>query len=277
MLLGIVLAALILIGIWLWSYSAKPEWLTNRTLMSTVEYVCDGDKKVSTSFYQGPEAPRPEPGEIPVSNDSVDVAFDNGSKMSLRHVVSASGARFANEDESFVFWTRGYDAFVMKNDEIDTEYENCTSFDPRNSTFTIDGEEVTLVNGEASKEAAPGSSARMVTKYLDNEAAGDLNADGKQDMAFWVTQETGGSGVFYYVVAALRAETGPSFGYNTTEAFFVGDRIAPQSLSISSETGELEVNYLDRSAGEPMAAAPTREETLILKVTADGALQKVTR
>ncbi len=42
----------------------------------------------------------------------------------------------------------------------------------------IEGEAVTLVNGVAEKELAPGSASKQVTSYFGNEAAIDLNSDG---------------------------------------------------------------------------------------------------
>jgi hypothetical protein len=52
-------------------------------------------------------------------------------------------------------------------------------------------------------------------------------------------------------VAALKTES----GYTGTNAVFLGDRIAPQTTSITD--GTLIVNYADRAPGEPMTAAPS--------------------
>ena len=141
------------------------------------------------------------------------------------------------------------------------------SFDGRTSSFVIDGEEITLANGAAEREAAPGSASKVVTRYFGNDARGDLNADGKDDVVFLVSQNTGGTGEFYYAVAALATDT----GYKTTNAFLIGDRIAPQSTNISA--GEIHVNYAERKPGEPMTAQPSQAATLLLKVTRDGRLE----
>jgi len=37
--------------------------------------------------------------------------------------ISASGARYANTDESIVFWNKGDTAFIQEGDV--TTYENC--------------------------------------------------------------------------------------------------------------------------------------------------------
>jgi len=96
-----------------------------------------------------------------------------------------------------------------------------------------------------------------------------LNGDGLQDVAFLVSQETGGSGIFYYAVVALKTAT----GYKTTNAFFIGDRIAPQTTEINTSARELYVNFAERKVGEPMTAQPSQGATLYLKVTPAGVLE----
>lgn len=125
------------------------------------------------------------------------------------------------------------------------------SNDYKNATYTIEGNAVTLVNGEASSPGAPGSASMAETKYFGNDATGDLNSDGVPDVGFILTQSTGGSGTFYYAVAALKTAD----GYTGTNAVLLGDRIAPQTTQIKD--GVLVVNYADRAPGEPMTAEPS--------------------
>lgn len=143
-----------------------------------------------------------------------------------------------------------------------------TSFNGKNATFVIEGTEVTLTDGISEIET-PESSTAIVTEYFGNTAEGDLTGDSKADVAFLVTQDPGGSGFFYYVVVAIKTET----GYKTTNAFYVGDRIAPQSTEIHSDSRELHVNYADRRDDEPMTALPSQGKVLLLKVTPDGVLE----
>jgi hypothetical protein len=146
--------------------------------------------------------------------------------------------------------------------------ESKATLDTRNVSFVVDGKLLTLVNG-VSDISIENSSAHMTTRYFGNEATGDLNGDGLEDRAFLVTQSSGGSGTFYYVVVAL----GTDEGYKITNAFFVGDRIAPQSTEIHSDARELHVNYADRKKGEPMTAEPSLGKVLLLKVTPSGILE----
>ncbi len=157
---------------------------------------------------------------------------------------------------SFIF-------FKPKNKEVEVQ-----SFDAKNSTFSIDEKPVTLVNG-ISETGIENSSAKVTTTYFGNTANGDLNGDSLEDTAFLITQNSGGSGTFFYVVVALKTNS----GYKTTNAFFIGDRIAPQSTEIHSDSMELHVNYADRKEGEPMTARPSEGKVLLLKVTPGGALE----
>lgn len=132
--------------------------------------------------------------------------------------------------------------------------------DYRNIAYTFDGRSVQLVNGTADELAAPGSASRITTTFFGNEMTADLNKDGRPDVVFYITQSTGGSGMFYYVVAALNTEK----GYVGSSAYFVGDRIAPQTIN-TDENGIVLINYADRKKGQPFSAQPSEGKTLRLR------------
>ncbi len=129
----------------------------------------------------------------------------------------------------------------------------------KDATYTIEGESVHLVAGHESEAAAPGSAATVDTDYFGNEATGDLNGDGSPDIAFIVTQSGGGTGIFFYAVAAIRT---PS-GYIGTNAVFLGDRIAPQATEIRNGTAIF--NYAERRETDPMTEAPSVGASKYLK------------
>ena len=143
---------------------------------------------------------------------------------------------------------------------------------PQNATYIIDGQPVTLVNGVAEQEAAPGSASKKVTKYFGNAVELDLNGDGLMDTGLILTQEGGGSGTFFYVAAALQQAGG---SYQGTNAIFLGDRIAPQSTNVDpNNPAQFIVNYADRKASEPMSAQPSIGVSRTFKV-ANGSLVEV--
>lgn len=123
--------------------------------------------------------------------------------------------------------------------------------DYRNARYEVEGTEVPLVDGAHEVEAAPGSSAKVVTRVFGNEVFGDLNGDGREDVAFLITRNSGGSGTFFYVVVALRGDAGVA----GTNAVLLGDRIAPQNSEI--EDGVLVINYADRKPGEGFDVEPS--------------------
>ena len=126
-------------------------------------------------------------------------------------------------------------------------------------TFTVSGEPVTLKDGVAEAVTALGGASKTVIRYFGNEVAHDIDGDGVEDMVFLITQETGGSGTFFYAVGALKRDD----GYIGSRAVYIGDRIAPQT----TEKGDgrmVIVNYADRAGGEPMTARPSVGKSLYL-------------
>ncbi len=135
----------------------------------------------------------------------------------------------------------------------------------KDATYVIEGQHVTLVNGQAQTEAAPGSASKVVTTYFGNDLKVDLNNDGKEDVVFLLTQNSGGSGTFYYVVAALNTD----HGYIGSDGYLLGDRIAPQTINVSSNPKHKNVivaNYADRTADQPMTTPPSVGKSAYLKL-----------
>lgn len=110
--------------------------------------------------------------------------------------------------------------------------------------FTIEGEQITLVDGKYEHASAPGSASMTTITYFGNEASGDFNGDGVTDKTYLVTYTNGGSGTFYYLATSLGGE-----------AVLLGDRIAPQTTEYRD--GEIIVNYAIRRDSDPMTTSPS--------------------
>ena len=124
--------------------------------------------------------------------------------------------------------------------------------DYKNTSYVVNGEVVTLVNGMSEVEIAPGSASKKITKYWGGDFHKDLNADGREDVIFILTEDSGGSGLFYYLVASMNFRE----GYRGSQAFFLGDRIAIQNIEMGDEATIL-VNYAERQPGQSFDAVPS--------------------
>jgi membrane-bound inhibitor of C-type lysozyme len=70
-----------------------------RVIEST--FVCSSGERIEAVFDTG--------------SNRVDLSLSDGRKLSLAQVLSASGARYANPDESIVFWNKGRTAFLQES------------------------------------------------------------------------------------------------------------------------------------------------------------------
>ncbi|MBU1202900.1 Gmad2 immunoglobulin-like domain-containing protein [Patescibacteria group bacterium] len=115
-------------------------------------------------------------------------------------------------------------------------------FSAKNTSYIIDGQKITLINGQASEGKI---------KIFDEEAGPDLDFDAKDDTVVILTQDNDGSSTFYYAAVALNTEQ----GYIGTNGILLGDRIVPQNISFKENL--IIVNYADRLPEDPMTTPPT--------------------
>jgi hypothetical protein len=136
-------------------------------------------------------------------------------------------------------------------DIIGTSSAPTASQDYKNIAYQLDGQEVKLENGSSEMPAEMGSTETVTTTIFGNSATADFNGDAKNDTAFILMQSGAGTGIFFYVAAAVST---PS-GLKGTNAIFLGDRISPQTTEFKN--GKIIVNYADRKPGEPFSAEPS--------------------
>jgi membrane-bound inhibitor of C-type lysozyme len=90
------------------TFDSSVVYELSNTIVNSVTFSCDANKSIKAVFYK----------------DRVIISLSDGRNMSLPQVLSGSGARYANFDESFVFWNKGDTAFV--DEDNSTTYQNCT-------------------------------------------------------------------------------------------------------------------------------------------------------
>ncbi len=96
------------------NYSPTPSEVP----VSITTFSCEQGKTIGAVFYKS----------------KVDLALSDGRKMTLQQATSASGARYANTGESFVFWNKGNTAFITEG-KVEPQaqtYINCVT--PGNAT-----------------------------------------------------------------------------------------------------------------------------------------------
>jgi membrane-bound inhibitor of C-type lysozyme len=100
-------------GFYLGKYVEKstyvPAMISAPEKTITAEFFCDKDQTISAIF----------------KTRSVSLVLSDGRKVDLPQAISGSGARYANADESFVFWNKGDTAFIQEG-ELYT-FENCAT------------------------------------------------------------------------------------------------------------------------------------------------------
>ena len=77
--------------------------------INSVKFVCDGNKTINASFYK----------------NFVKLENKEWPAIYLPQTISADGGRYANADESIVFWSKGDTAFVTEGDPNNQTYKDC--------------------------------------------------------------------------------------------------------------------------------------------------------
>jgi membrane-bound inhibitor of C-type lysozyme len=117
-LIFIFLIMLAIAGAAVWygySKSGKnPPGRPSLSVAAQVTYICNDGETIEATFYKGQQKPV-APGEPPVPSGRVKIVLSDGRKFDLPQTISADGSRYANSDESFVFWAKGDGALVREN------------------------------------------------------------------------------------------------------------------------------------------------------------------
>lgn len=91
--------------------------------VATVQYSCAEGKSLIAEYFDGPT--RTAPDGRPIPGGRVIVTLADGKKLTLPQTLSGSGIRYANDGESFVFWSKGDTAFVEEGRNHTVTYKDC--------------------------------------------------------------------------------------------------------------------------------------------------------
>jgi len=108
-----IIFAIIVIAVFAFVFFRTPS--SPNQPINTVSYSCNAGKTITAVYYQGENKPSPGPGQPPTPGGSAALTLSDGRAMTLAQTISADGARYANTDESFVFWSKGNGALVLEN------------------------------------------------------------------------------------------------------------------------------------------------------------------
>ena len=87
----------------------EKQFILGEPITGFVKFVCPGGKTIDAQFYK----------------NFVHLEFGWQKTLYLPQTISASGARYASSDESFVFWNKGSTAFIQENGT--TTLDNCVT------------------------------------------------------------------------------------------------------------------------------------------------------
>ena len=85
------------------------SWARAEDPVSKVVFDCKDGKTINATFFA----------------DKVELTLSDGRSMSLPQTMSGSGIRYANVDESFVFWSKGDTAFVTEGASETETFADC--------------------------------------------------------------------------------------------------------------------------------------------------------
>jgi membrane-bound inhibitor of C-type lysozyme len=128
-----------------------------RTEKNIVTFVCSDKKQVIATFY-------------PKNDDKVSLHLSDGRVMVLSHLISASGARYGNKDESVIFWNKGDTAFLIEGSS--TTFTGCVVEQSSTQTPTKEPESVVATTTTKTKTQQVSSTPSTFTHSYANSEYG---------------------------------------------------------------------------------------------------------
>jgi len=128
-LAGAVLVVGIILGAVLYWRVPLPTPVKAPVPFASVSYACNGGKTIMAAYFSGESKPAKDPSMPPTPGGSIALTLSDGRTMTLAQTLSADGIRYANADESFIFWGKGNGALVLEQNE-EKSYIGCIAVAP---------------------------------------------------------------------------------------------------------------------------------------------------
>lgn len=216
----LILVAIISIGAWYVNKKGDENLPGSQlTLISEVTYVCDNNKTIQAAFYEGEFIPV-EPGEPPIPSGEAKIVLSDGRSLDLPQTISASGVRYANSDESFIFWIKGENAMVLEGG-AEKDFKGCVV---SGSESEIKGIKVTFPNG--GEVWSKGEKVKISWETEEgiesvNIRLGIFSDEGGQTFNAPIVSGTPNSGEYEWTVQELYAEVWGVEDLPVSDKYFV--------------------------------------------------------
>ena len=92
--------------------SSAPEYVDEELSLIHATFICPGGEMINAVFHNG-------------ENSFVDLALPDRRILRVPQALSADGARYATENEMFVFWNKGDKAFIEERIPASTDCFIC--------------------------------------------------------------------------------------------------------------------------------------------------------
>jgi membrane-bound inhibitor of C-type lysozyme len=127
------------------------------TLTGSATYICTSNKTIAAKYYENSITPVVAAGNPTVPSGSVTLSLSDGRTLTLPQATAASGARYANSDETIIFWNKGNAVMFSENGQ--QVYAGCIALSDDSGSLP-----------RAYGNSARGISIRYPDAYTVNEA-----------------------------------------------------------------------------------------------------------
>jgi membrane-bound inhibitor of C-type lysozyme len=99
-------------------------------------YQCANNVSLKATFHKRSVKIQTTPNEPPQPTGSVTLELSDGQTLDLPQTISADGVRYADANDTFVFWSKGNSALIQQNGSSSSSYRNCIVVAPEIDNLT---------------------------------------------------------------------------------------------------------------------------------------------